>query len=81
MELIFIFWSLISIEEETSWIKKIMNFLVDGTSSQGRLKLRWTDAVNSDLFENCLSLSLTCDRLKWSNAIKPVIQQIGLQPH
>ena len=67
-------------QEETSWIKKIMNFVVYGPTSQSRPKLRWKDVANKDLHKKCLSLSLISHGLKWRNVIRPVTQQIGLQP-
>ena len=60
--------------EETSWTKKIVNFVVDGPISRGRPKLRWKDVVNSDLRKKCLSLGLASDRLEWRNAIRLVRQ-------
>ena len=67
-------------QEETSWTKKITSFNVDGPTSRGRPKLRWKDAVNSDLLKKHLDISLPNDRSKWRNAIRPVIQRIALQP-
>ena len=39
-------------QEEKSWAKKIMNFVVDAPTFWGRPKLRWKDVVNSDLRKN-----------------------------
>lgn len=44
-------------QEETSWTKKIINFIVNGPTSWGRPKLRWKDVVNSDLYKKCFSLA------------------------
>ena len=57
-----------------------MSFNVDGPTSRGRPKLRWKDVVNADLRKKHLNISLACDRSKWRNAIRPVTQQIALQP-
>ena len=67
-------------QEEKTWMKKIMNFVVDRPTSLGRVKLRWKDVINSDLHKKCLSFSLANDRSKWTNVISPVTQQTGLQP-
>ena len=67
-------------QEETSWTKKITSFNVDGPTSQGRPKLRWKDVVKADLRKKHLNISLASDRSKWRNAIRPVTQQIALQP-
>ena len=66
--------------EEASWTKKIMTFNVDGSASRGRSKLRWKDVVNADLHKKYLNISLASDRSKWKNPIRPVTQQIALQP-
>lgn len=57
-----------------------MNFVVDGTTSQGRPKLRWKDVIKTDLCKKYLSLNLASNSLKWKNAIRPVTQQIVLKP-
>ena len=45
-------------KEETSWMKKIVNFVEDGPTSLGRPELRWKDVVNSGLRKKCWSLTL-----------------------
>ena len=57
-------------QEETSWTKKIMNFNEDGSTSQGRTKLRWKEVVNIDLCKKHLNIGLASDRYKSRNAIK-----------
>ena len=57
-----------------------MNFVVDGTTSQGRPKLRRKNVVKTDLHKKCLNLNLASNSLKWKNAIRPVTQPIGLKP-
>ena len=57
-----------------------MSFHVDGLTSGGRPKLRWKDVVNADLRKKRLNIGLASDRSKWRNAIRPVTQQIALQP-
>ena len=54
-------------------MKKIMSFVLDGLTPQGRPKLRWKSVVNSDPHKKCLSLSLVSDRLKWRNAFRTVM--------
>ena len=66
-------------QEEILWAK-IMNFNVDGPTSQGRPKLGWKDVVNADLCKKHLNISLASESSKWRNAMRPVTQQIAPQP-
>ena len=59
-------------KEETSWMKKIVNFVEDGPTSLGRPELRWKDVVNSGLRKKCWSLTLekcyqTSDAADWTS--------------
>ena len=57
-----------------------MSFNVDGPKYQGRLMLSRKDMVNADLRKNHLDVSLASGRSTWRNAIRPVTNQIALQP-
>ena len=57
-----------------------MNFNVDGPTSRVRLKLRWKHFVDADQRMKHLNISLSGDRSKWGNAIRPVTRPIALQP-
>ena len=52
------------------WSRKILNFEVNGSYPWGRPKKKWFN-IRSDLDKLQLSTSLTHDRSKWKNAIKP----------
>ena len=57
--------------DEEKWPRKILNFEVNGSYSQGRPRKKWFDNIRSDLDKLRLSASLAQDRSKWRNAIKP----------
>ena len=45
------------------WAKnKIISFIVDGLTSQSRLRFSWKDIVNTDLYKKCLNLDLANDQ-------------------
>ena len=67
-------------QEQTSWTKKTISLNVDGPTSQGRPKLMWKYVVSADLWKKTLNISLASDKSKLTNAIRPVTQQIALQP-
>ena len=47
------------------WAKnKIISFIVDGLTSQGRPRFSWKDMVNIDLYEKCFNLDLANDQTK-----------------
>ena len=60
--------------------KKDHKFECRWTTSQGRPKLMWKYVVSADLWKKPLNISLASDKSKLTNAIRPVTQQIALQP-
>ena len=57
--------------DEKKWPNKILNFEVNGSFPRNCPKKRWFDNYRCDLDKLWVSTSLTLDRIKWRNAIKP----------
>ena len=55
--------------EDSSWIKRCRDLVVDGPVSRGRPRKTWTQVVHEDLKQLGLDPALAQDRLEWKKAI------------
>ena len=57
-------------KEDTDWVKKCMEYEVEGSRPRGRLKRTWTEVVQKD-FQACnLNREDAMDRGRWKKLIK-----------
>ena len=55
--------------EDSNWIKRCRDLVVDGPVSRGRPRKTWTQVVHEDLKQLGLDPALAQDRLEWKKAI------------
>ena len=55
--------------EDSNWIKRCRDLVVDGPAGRGRPRKTWTQVVHDDLKQLGLDPALAQDRLEWKKAI------------
>ena len=57
-------------KEDTDWVKKCMEYEVEGSRSRGRLKRTWKEVVQKDCQARNLNKEDAMDRGRWKKLIK-----------
>jgi len=57
-------------QEGTDWVKKCMEYEVEGSRPRGRPKRTWTEVVQKDCQAHNLSKEDAMDRSRWKKLIK-----------
>ena len=56
-------------KDDQQWVKKCMDFKVDGNAGRGRPTKSWLECVNDDMRKFALKKELAHDRTVWRSAI------------
>jgi len=59
-------------KEDYDWVKKCMQYEVEGTRPRGRPKRTWREVVEKDCQERKLNKEDAIDRSRWRKLIKDV---------
>jgi len=57
-------------KEDTDWVKKCMEYEVEGSAPRGRLKRTWKEVVQKDCQAQNLEKEDAMDRGRWKKLIK-----------
>jgi len=57
-------------KKHNDWVKKCMEYEVEGTRPRGRLKKTWTEVVQKDCQVRKLNREDATDRSRWRKQIK-----------
>ena len=57
-------------KEDTGWVKKCMEYEVEGSSPRGRPKRTWKEVVQKDCQARSLNKEDAMDRGRWTKLIK-----------
>ena len=56
-------------KDDQQWVRKCMNFKVDGSAGRGRPRKSWLECVNDDMKKFGLKKEMAHDRTVWRSAI------------